>query len=239
MDRSEVSRRAFVAGAATIAALASPALAGADTPPAPAAPASAPGTFDTVPYTFDVAGFTAVLDRPFAHRQLVSATSYAQATDALAFMNNTLRAYADPIGFNAGPQSVHVAAVFYHGASALLALDDSMYAKYPLAAIIASPADAAKTGDVAPARSNPHAAAYRDLVTKSGASFFICNNALSGLAGAIAKKVADPGAAVTRDQVVAVHADLVAHFLPGTLLVPAGVAAINAAQEAHFTLLVA
>jgi hypothetical protein len=239
MERSEVTRRAFVAGAATVAALASPALAGADTPVASPAPASAPGTFDTVPYTFDVAGFKAVLDRPFAHRQLVSAMSYAQATDTLAFMSNTLRAYADPIGFNAGPKSVHVAAVFYHGASALLAVDDAMYAKYPLAAIVAPPADAAKTSDVPAPRSNPHAAAFRDLVTTSGASFFICNNALSGLAGAIAKKLADPGTAVTRDQVVAVHVDLVAHFLPGTLLVPAGVAAINAAQEARFTLLVA
>ncbi len=134
---------------------------------------------------------------------------------------------------------MHVAAVFYHGTSALLAVDDAMYANYPLAAIIAPPADAAKPGDVAAPRTNPHAAAYRDLVTKSGASFFVCNNALSGLAGAIAKKMGDPGAAVTRDQVVAIHADLVAHFLPGTLLVPAGVAAINAAQEARFTLLVA
>jgi intracellular sulfur oxidation DsrE/DsrF family protein len=236
MDRFEVSRRAFVAGAATVAALAAPALA-ADAPavPAAAAPASALGTFDTVPYTFDVAGFTAVLNQPFAHRQLVGATSYADATDALAFMKNTLRAYADPIGFNAGPKSVHVAAVFYHGTSCLLAVDDSMYEKYPLHIIIA-PSD--ENNSKAP-HGNTGSGAYRELVEQYGASFFICNNALSGLAGAIAKKIAAPGAPVTRDQVVAIHADLVAHFLPGALLVPAGVAAINAAQEARFTYLVA
>jgi hypothetical protein len=30
---------------------------------------------------------------------------------------------------------------------------------------------------------------------------------------------------------------MIAHFLPGTTLVPAGFAALNAAQEAHFTFL--
>jgi intracellular sulfur oxidation DsrE/DsrF family protein len=33
------------------------------------------------------------------------------------------------------------------------------------------------------------------------------------------------------------HDDLAAHFVPGVMLVPAGVAAINAVQEAHFTYL--
>jgi hypothetical protein len=32
-----------------------------------------------------------------------------------------------------------------------------------------------------------------------------------------------------------VHAEFRAHLLPGALLVPAGVAALNAAQEARFT----
>jgi intracellular sulfur oxidation DsrE/DsrF family protein len=239
MERFDLSRRAFVAGAgAGVAALAGPELAdAAATPavtPAASAPPSAPGTFDTVPFTFDVAGFTAVLNQPFPHRQLVSATSYATASDALAFMNNTLRAYADPRGFNAGPKSVHAAAVLYHGTSCFLALDDSMYAKYPIHSIIAG-----HDGSTAAPNVNAGGADYRELVEKHGASFFVCNNALSGLAGLIAKKTADPGTAVTRDQVIAIHDDLAAHFLPGTLLVPAGVAAINAAQEAKFTYLVA
>jgi intracellular sulfur oxidation DsrE/DsrF family protein len=86
---------------------------------------------------------------------------------------------------------------------------------------------------------NAGGADYRQLVEQHGASFFVCNNALSGIAGVIAKKLTEPGKAVTRDQVVAIHDDLATHFLPGALLVPAGVAAINAAQEAKFTLLVA
>jgi hypothetical protein len=60
MERFDLSRRAFVAGAgAGVAALAGPELAdAAATPavtPAASAPPSAPGTFDTVPFTFDVA----------------------------------------------------------------------------------------------------------------------------------------------------------------------------------------
>jgi hypothetical protein len=40
----------------------------------------------------------------------------------------------------------------------------------------------------------------------------------------------------TSDQPVqVVHADLRAHLVPGTLLVPAGVAAVNQAQENKFT----
>jgi len=247
MDRTDVSRRAFVAGAATIAAVAggsSPAAA-ADAMPAPspsALPSAAPGTFDTVAYDFDLAGFTALLNQPYPHRQLYAATSFDRAADALNLMSNSLRAYGDPRGFNAGSKGLHVAAVWYHGLSTLLALDDAMWAAYPLTAAIAAlaardggekpPSGAAKT-----ATTNLHADTYRDLVAQHGASFFVCNNALSGIAGYLAKQLAAPGTVVTRERVVAIHTDLAGHFLPGTSLVPAGVAAINAAQEARFTFL--
>jgi hypothetical protein len=65
----------------------------------------------------------------------------------------------------------------------------------------------------------------------------VCNNALSGIAAKIAQQVAPAGTKATRDQVVAIHDEMVQHFLPGATLVPAGVAALNAAQEARFTLL--
>jgi hypothetical protein len=250
MERFDVSRRAFVAGATVIAAAgattrAAPA---ADVPAAAPSPAasSAPDVGGVVPFTFDVAAFSAVLNRPYPHRQLVSAKSFADASDALAFMQNSLNAYSDQIGFNAGPQSFHAAAVLYHGPSVLLALDDPLWAKYPIGALLAkwnAQSGTAKPVDAKvaekPVTANPHGAAYRDLVAKHGASFFVCNNALSGVAAYAAKQFAPAGTAVTRDQVVALHAEMVAHFLPGTLLVPAGVAAINAAQEAKFTLLVA
>jgi len=238
MDRLGVSRRAFVAGAATVAALASPALA-ADAPaaPAPASPAPLPGDFyDPVAYKFDARAFAAILDQPFPHRQVVAATSFGEGTAALAFMENTIKAYVDPIYFNAGPKSVHAAAVFYHGASVLLALDDAMWAKYPLGEHLLPSGAAAKPSDKI-ARTNENAATIAKLVATDGASFFVCNNALSGIAASLVEKLAPAGIAPTRAQVIALHDEFAAHFLPGVTLVPAGVAAINAAQEARFTYL--
>jgi len=238
MDRFGVSRRTFVAGAATVAALASPALA-ADAPaaPAPASPAPLPGDFyDPVAYKFDARAFAAILDQPFPHRQVVAATSFGEGTAALAFMENTIKAYVDPIYFNAGPKSVHAAAVFYHGASVLLALDDAMWAKYPLGEYLQPAGAAAKPSDKI-ARTNENAATIAKLVGTYGASFFVCNNALSGIAASFVQKLAAAGTTPTRAQVIALHDEFAAHFLPGVTLVPAGVAAINAAQEARFTYL--
>jgi hypothetical protein len=60
---------------------------------------------------------------------------------------------------------------------------------------------------------------------------------LSGIAAYVAGAIAPAGTPATRTSVIAIHDDMAAHFLPGSWLVPAGVAALNAAQEARFTLL--
>jgi hypothetical protein len=94
-----------------------------------------------------------------------------------------------------------------------------------------------KPGIEKDAKTNPGADAYKKIVADHGATFIVCNNALSGIASYIAKQTLPAGTTLTRDRVVALHDEFVAHFLPGTVLAPAGVAAINAAQEARFTLL--
>jgi intracellular sulfur oxidation DsrE/DsrF family protein len=152
-------------------------------------------------------------------------------------MRNSIEAYIDPMYFAGGPNALHAAAVFYHGSSPLLALDDAMFAKYPLASAIIMFAGTAKAGIEKDARVNPEALLYGELVAKHGASFFVCNNALSGIASWIAQQIAPAGSQTTRDRVIAIHDELVQHFLPGATLVPAGVAALNAAQEARFTFL--
>jgi hypothetical protein len=233
MSSFDVSRRAFVVAAATTAALAAPLAASAAEGPAPA---PVKGYDDVVPFAFDRAGFSAVLNRPFEHRQVIPLKSYADARDGLRLMHNSIDAYADPMYFAGGPNALHVAAVFYHGSSPLLALDDAMYAKYPIAATIVKFATG-KPGIEADAKANPGKPLYEELVTKFGATFLVCNNALSGLSAAIASAIAPAGTAPARESVVALHNEFASHFLPGTLLVPAGVAAINAAQEARFTLL--
>lgn len=234
MSSSEVSRRAFVLSAATAAAAVPAVGAAAPAGTPPAAPATNVG--DTVPFAFDRTAFAAVLNQPFPHRQVLAARSFAEARDGLNLLRNSIEAYVDPMYFAAGPNGLHAAAVLYHGDSLLLALDETMYAKYPLAATILAFAGSAKPGIEQGAQTNPGASFYRRLVAEHRVSFFVCNNALSGIAAYIAGILARPGAP-TRDSVVAIHDDMAAHFLPGTWLVPAGVAALNAAQEARFTLL--
>jgi intracellular sulfur oxidation DsrE/DsrF family protein len=114
-----------------------------------------------------------------------------------------------------------------------------MYAKYPLGRmddVEMRPNDLSVRSVWEAMKHNPMATTVKS-VTDQGASFFVCNNALSGLAYELVTQMAPTGTAPTREQVVAVHADLIRHFLPGTMLVPAGVAALVAAQEARFTFL--
>jgi intracellular sulfur oxidation DsrE/DsrF family protein len=228
------SRRSFVAVTASAVALSNPAEpAVAQAKPAPVAPNAA----GTVPYHFDRAAFMAVIDRPYPHRQLVAPASWGASTIAIAHFKNSLAAYADPNGFDGGPKSLHCAAVLYMGYSIHLALNDAMWAKYPIGLMSDEemrPTDLTYRAYWTALKTNTMIDSMRPLMDQ-GLSLFVCNNALSGLSLTIAQRVAPSGTTVTRDQVVAVHDDLAANFVPNTILVPAGVAAVNAAQEARFT----
>jgi len=235
MHVHSLSRRAFVTVAASTAVVADLATVGT----ARGMVAEPVRVDASVPFSFDRAAFQAVLDRPYPHRQLAAPATFAAATVAVAHFRNALAAYADPSGFAAGPHSLHCAAALYMGRSINMVLDDSMYAKYPLGImddIEMRPTDLSMRSTWTAMRSNPMAATVRS-VTDQGASFFVCNHALSGLAYELATQSVPKDTPVTRDRVVAIHDELANHFLPGTLLVPAGVAAIVAAQEAHFTFL--
>jgi intracellular sulfur oxidation DsrE/DsrF family protein len=181
-----------------------------------------------VPFSFDRAAFEAELGKPYRHRQLFGSTKLGGAA-VLHYMENTLRAYAE--GFGEGPGTLHVAAVLY-GSSLALVAQDAMWPKYDITGVLH--AEHEETPDASAVTKNPYASRVAALVAQ-GASFFVCNNALSGASYQLAKLAAhgEP----TREQVVAVHDDLLAHLVPGAMVVPAGVAAINAGQEARFTYL--
>jgi intracellular sulfur oxidation DsrE/DsrF family protein len=152
---------------------------------------------------------------------------------------NSLAAYADPDGFAAGPNSLHCLAVLYNGLSQAMVLDDAMYAKYPIGLMVDEemrPNDTSYRAFWTALKHNTMAEFIRPL-SDQGVSFFVCNNALSSLALTLAKRTAPGGGSITREQVVAIHDELAEHFIPGTMLVPSGVAAVNAAQEAKFTFL--
>lgn len=243
-NRSDFSRRAFVVAAATTVAVVAPASSLAVTPASRTLTSREVAEIrrlsGKVAFHFDRDGFYAILRKPFDHRQVAAATTFQSGTDALDHMQRSIEAYADPLGFTAGGNTFHAACVMYAGDSPLLALDDSMYAKYPVAVIFEeemNPGNALYASRARSMRTNPSAMKYRQLVADHGASFFVCNNALSGLAYEVAKAIAPKTAAVTREQVVAIHDEMVEHFLPGTMLVPNGVGALNALQEERFTFL--
>lgn len=204
--------------------------------------AAVPHTADvsaTIPIVFDRAAFRAVVDRAFPHRQVAAPQSFSDATVALSHFSNALAAYEDPNGFAAGPNSLHCAAVLYAGRSYALAFNDAMYAKYPIGLLSDEemrPSDTSARAAWAAMKKNPLHDFYQPLVAQ-GVSLFVCNNALSKYAADLARRTVTPETPLTRERVVAVHGDLTRNLVPGAMLVPAGVAALVALQEAGFTYL--
>ncbi len=251
MDSSDRSRRNFVKTVATTTAIATSIA--ATQPLAARAEAASPQpsplpeaerarlreVYATVPFPFDRDAFRAILERPYPHRQIVAATSYIGAGVGMSHLQNSLLAYADPNGFAAGPNGLHIAMALYGNYSYNTVLNDAMYAKYPIGLIsdeAMRPNDTSYRTFWTNLKINPSGSFVKTLADR-GASFFVCNKAFMGLVSEIAKRTTPAQSQITREQVIAIHDELAANFLPGTMLVPAGVAAVNAAQEAKFTFL--
>jgi intracellular sulfur oxidation DsrE/DsrF family protein len=183
-----------------------------------------------------------ILASPRRHRQVFGISQVRDGT-GLGQMRNSLNAYE--YARREGPGTLHALAVLY-GTAVALALDDLVWREHRIADALRLRADevhreGAHDGNpFAHARGNtavtdpadPQSAAQDASVAalaRRGASFFVCLNALTGFAAAL---VAGGFATESVDHVLAA---LRAHLVPGTVLVPAGVAAINDAQEAHYT----
>ncbi|MGD1066463.1 MAG: hypothetical protein ABR975_06565 [Vulcanimicrobiaceae bacterium] len=185
----------------------------------------------------------AILAHPARHKQVIGAPRINLGA-SLRFAGNGLNAFQFALGQGAG--SLKIVAVFY-GTSLFYVFDDAMWDRYKLFDVLD------RTGDPLPAlvhgTQNPfyHARSamnshddpndehgfYRDFsveaLTRRGVSWFACDNALHSTSNEIARlQNADPQH---------VYDDLRTHLVPGTTIVPAGVAAIVLAQEAHFTFL--
>ena len=189
-------------------------------------------------FTFDSDRFNAILAKPALHRQCFGVKELAQGS-ALEGMNNTIRAYQDYL--DEEPASVHVAAVFYHGPSIFMALNDTAWDDLVRPFITSSPSHAApdpfagaRIGKGNPflrtASNDPRDVSIEQLVGK-GASFFVCHNALAGYSYVLAQ--------TAKSAYEKVHAQLLQSIVPGALVVPAGVMAINGCQEARFTYIAA
>lgn len=190
------------------------------------------------PFVFDDARFQAILGVPAQHKQCVAA---AKIDDGMVFYAMLATLYAYEFEMREGPGTVHEVAVLYHPQGAMLGLGDRIWNEYLTPALphLRAHLGALRSVPILAGKGNPylhrqHGVRLEDdpsieALASRGCHFFVCNNALSGLASML-------GTAL-HGSAEAIYAGLKADLVPNALVVPAGVMAINAAQEAHFTYL--
>ena len=166
------------------------------------------------------------------HRQLFDMAHPAGGVP-LRQMRNFLNTYRDD--YRAPERDVNVVGTLYHD-TLPLGLDDAMWAKYRLGEAIAVTDPSTKLATTRNLFARPQAAdTTAGLPTdagvvelqRRGALFIMCNNALNNWVG----RLASAGGGAPAD----IRADLLAHMLPGVVLVPAMVVAINKAQARGVT----
>lgn len=161
------------------------------------------------------------------HRQLFDTPAPAGGIPLVHIMNyydTYNRAYQVP-------DSDIDAVLTFYGGTTLYAVNDSAWAKYRIGEFLETNDPATSAPAVAnPWRAKPvimgmaMPAASVEALQKRGATFIVCDNALSIFAGMLANaRGLDPAT---------VHADLKASILPGVELVPAMVIAIEQAHGA-------
>jgi intracellular sulfur oxidation DsrE/DsrF family protein len=148
------------------------------------------------------------------HRQVFGADG-VDIGSLLEEMTSSFDAYEFALG--EGPGTLEVLAVLY-GAATPAAIAGPVWRTYRLAARLH------RRDPV-----NPFGARVAALQAR-GARFVACNNSLRGLAIAVAN-----GVPTVQQPVDDVLQAMRANLLPGVTIVPAGVAAIDAAQEAGYT----
>jgi intracellular sulfur oxidation DsrE/DsrF family protein len=184
----------------------------------------------------------AALARPARHRQVIAAQKINGGT-ALRLATNALNAFQFALGEGAG--ALHTVCVFY-GSSLFYVASDELWARYrlfevldraadPLPSIVHTPSNpflhatsSLRTTDAPDDRRGFYHDQSVEALSRRGVIWFVCDNTLHGIAQEV-------GAFVNADP-ARVYADFRRGFAPGTIVVPAGVAAIVLAQEAKFAL---
>jgi len=202
----------FNAGAASLAALAMGGLAMAQVKSAPA------GRFE--PARHDKDDWMDQL--PGKHRLVIDTTSADGFRDGLLFASNFMLANRNDYGLQ--NQDMAVIVVARH-LSTEFGFNDAMWAKY--GASLAGPPAPGEAPAKEPAKANPNATSLAAL-SKQGVQFAVCAMATRRLAGMIARAVG--GNADT------INTELIANLETNGRMVPAGIVAINRAQERGYTL---
>ena len=155
------------------------------------------------------------------HRQFFHAMSYAE--EPLRMSSNFLDAYREAFGADAS--DVH-AVIGIHGGALNMGFDDALWAKYELgkAGNITDPATKAPAVRNVYAREGTYNVA---ALQKRGVVILMCNTALRSRTTQMSKALNIPYETM--------YNELSGGRLPGVILVPAMVVAINRAQERGFT----
>lgn len=161
---------------------------------------------------------------PGDHRVFIDTDDAAGASNALLYATNILNAQAS--GYKGKDADMAIVVCLRH-ASTPLGYDDSMWAKYgsTFAALMKQAGS-----EVADATRNSQATALA-AAAKRGVQFAVCNAATTLISGMIARA----NGAKAED----VHGELVAHLVPSSRMVPAGVMALTRSQEYGYSLLYA
>lgn len=155
------------------------------------------------------------------HRQFFHAFPAQEA--AMLMASNYLDSYTQD--FNAKPGEVN-AVIGVHGPALAIGFNDAAWAKYAFGKSTGINDPATKE----PVVKNVFAGAGPlgvPALQKRGVTFLVCNTALRRLSRMMAEQ--------RGETYEAVYGDLKSMLLPGAILVPALVVAINRAQEAGFT----
>lgn len=180
---------------------------------------------------YNRAAVTAVLKGGGAHRQVFQSVDPIAVAPGIAslylHMQNSMNAYQ----FSMGLGKLSTLGVIL-GPSIILALNDSMWKKYGFGTAFKLAAtnayySASSNLDLSASPDDPNGI-YQDwsaqAVIKRGGKFFVCHNAMSAVAAVTASKMSGATPA-------GVLADFEKNVLPGYLVVPAGVASVQQAQE--------
>lgn len=180
---------------------------------------------------YDYAWMLATMKSGGSHKQVFESVNPIAIAPGIAsvyiHMQNAMNAYE----FSHGPKERLATLAIFIGPSIVLALNDKMWTKYHFGTAFKLddtntyyPANSSL--DLSAAPDDPNGI-YQDwsaeAVLKRGGAFMVCHNATTGVAGLFAMKMGlNPSS---------VLAEWSQNMLPGFKFVPAGVAAVQLAQE--------
>lgn len=177
-------------------------------------------------FNFDKHAFEDALMKPAKHRQCFGAVRL-DGGGIIGSMANSILAYDDVLGEGNG--SMYAIGVLYHSSAIVLAMNDDVWNDI-LLPYLKHNADWKKEIPEAKAGGgNPYMKPIwvPGLIKLRGGALFVCNNSIMSFAYGAANALSRP--------VQQVYGEILKGIVPGALVVPSGVMAINACQEARFT----